>query len=100
MRLGRICGTVVATVKAEAFASRKLLLVTNVDAQNPANSATSEDVYVAVDLIGAGEGEIVLIAEGSAARIHRGCANIPTDAAVVAIVDTTRLGTKTTYEKV
>jgi microcompartment protein CcmK/EutM len=99
MRLGRICGTVVATVKAEEFASPKLLLVTNVDAQDPARTAISGDVYVAVDLIGAGDGEIVLIAEGSAARVHRGCADIPTDAAVVAIVDTTRVGTKTTYEK-
>jgi microcompartment protein CcmK/EutM len=100
VRLGRICGTVVATIKAEGFASRKLLLVTNVDAQDPAKIATSGGIYVAVDLIGAGDGEIVLVAEGSAARVDRGCANIPTDAAVVAIVDTTRLGTKTTYEKV
>ena len=42
---------------------------------------------VAVDNVGAGIGEIVLVTQGSAARLTCGDGNVPTDAAVVGIVD-------------
>ena len=42
---------------------------------------------VAMDMIGAGEGQLVLIVQGSSARLAQGCGNAPTDAVVVGIVD-------------
>jgi microcompartment protein CcmK/EutM len=56
-------------------------------------------VYVAVDLVGVGEGEIVLVSHGGAARIDHAAGSVPTDAAIVAIVDSTQLDSQTTFVK-
>lgn len=99
MRLARVCGTVVATVKADGLARHKLLLLQDVDAANPQGKPSHAESYVAVDLIGAGEGEIVLVTLGSGARIDSGSEGVPTDAAVIAIVDSVQVGTETTFVK-
>jgi microcompartment protein CcmK/EutM len=100
MRLGRIRGTIVSTVKYSGLASYKLLLVSDVDPAEPGGEAVdASKPYVAIDLIGAGDGEVVLVAHGSAARIQDGCQAVPTDAAVVGIVDSVQLGSKTTFNK-
>jgi microcompartment protein CcmK/EutM len=100
MRLGRVCGNVVATVKAAGLARFKLLLIRDVDARDPAqDDAAGGSVYAAVDLVGAGDGEIVLVAHGGAARIDHGAGSIPTDAAIVAIVDSAQLDSRTTFVK-
>ena len=54
---------------------------------------------VAVDLIGAGEGEVVLVCRGSAARVVTDTSGVPTDAAIIAVIDTIQLGTSTAYSK-
>jgi ethanolamine utilization protein EutN len=101
MRLGRVCGNVVATVKADGLSSYKLLLVREVDPRDPlgGDGDASAAVYAAVDLVGVGEGEIVLVAHGGAARVDEGTARVPTDAAIVAIVDSARLDSRTTFVK-
>ena len=97
MELGRVAGQVVSTIKAPSFSGLKLLLVEAVD---PASgSPTAQTPYVAVDLVGAGVGEVVLVARGSAARTNPGTANVPTDAAVVAIVDTVVVEGSMTFSK-
>ena len=53
----------------------------------PIASMGIKDKLVAVDNVGAGIGEIVLVAQGSAARIGCGLDNSPIDAAIVGIVD-------------
>lgn len=99
MKLGRVVGTVVSTIKAPGLNSYKLLLVTPLD-DRPSDGRTGDsDAYVAVDLIGAGEGEVVLVCLGSAARIVTDAAKVPTDAAIVAIVDTVQIGARTAYSK-
>lgn len=97
MRLGRVCGNVVSTVKAAGFGSHALLLVVDVSA-GLSNEDRSEP-YVAIDLVGAGEGEMVLVTRGSGARISEGSSPIPTDAAIVGIIDSVRLGGATTFRK-
>jgi len=99
MRLGRIRGTIVSTVKSAGLASHKLLLVSDVDPADPGGAVDSCTTYVAIDIVGAGDGEVVLVAHGSAARIQDGCQAAPTDAAVVGIVDSVQLGSKTTFMK-
>jgi ethanolamine utilization protein EutN len=99
MRLSRVCGNVVSTVKAAGLARYKLLIVRDVDPSAPAEPAGQEGGYIAIDLIGAGDGDIVLVVHGSAARIDHGAGAVPTDAAVVAIVDSVLVGTRTTFEK-
>ena len=83
MRIARVDGTVTASVKDKKLAGLKLLVV---DIQDGAGNLLESSV-VAVDNIGAGVGELVLVVRGSAARIPAGISNIPADATVVAIID-------------
>ena len=99
MRLSRGCGTVVSTGKADGLLRYKSLMVRDVDPADPAAEAAASLPYVAVDLVGSGDGEIVLVSHGGAARIDAGTSTIPTDAAIVAIVDSTRLDSRNTFNK-
>lgn len=97
MQLGRVVGTVVSTIKASGLNSYKLLLVSPFDEEDKGPSTTGP--IVAIDLAGAGEDEIVLVTTGSAARAVPGAEGAPTDAAIVAVVDTVRRGDSTLYAK-
>lgn len=83
MRLAKIIGTVTATAKDAALTGAPLLVADMIDAKGKVIAAG----HVAIDGCGAGVGDTVLIAQGSAARVAQGRATLPTDAAVVAIVD-------------
>ena len=98
MQLARVIGQVVATVKEPGLNSFKILILRNIDPSAPDDEATAPP-YVAVDLVGAGEGEIVTVAHGSAARVPRTTANTATDSAVVAIVDTLSVDGTVTFRK-
>lgn len=88
MLLGRVVGQVVATVRSPGFDNVSLLLV-----QDTTEDGEVGATCVAVDLIGAGEGDVVLMTSGSSARVAAG-ADSPTDRAVVAIADSViRTGT-------
>ncbi len=84
MILARIVGTVVATRKDDRLHGRKLLIarMIGVDGQD------EKGHIVAVDTVGAGYQETVLIVQGSSARMAFECKECPIDAAVVGIVDT------------
>jgi carbon dioxide concentrating mechanism protein CcmL len=109
MELARVIGQVVATVKQQGLHGMKLLVLVPLDAHGEADTAggfapagldrESPRQYVAVDYAGAGHGEVVLVAHGSAARIDDQAIGVPTDAAVVAIVDSIVLDHRTTFRK-
>ncbi|MCW2581996.1 MAG: Ethanolamine utilization protein EutN/carboxysome structural protein Ccml [Klenkia sp.] len=97
MQLAEVLGQVVATVKQPGLASVTLLLVQDV----PDGDVTRTDrptSYVAVDAVGAGVGELVLVVAGAAARIAAG-SQMPTDRAVVAIADTVIRSGDVVYRK-
>ncbi|MGW0504470.1 MULTISPECIES: EutN/CcmL family microcompartment protein [Micromonospora] len=82
MRIARVIGSVVSTVKADTLTGAKLLVVT------PLGEGHAVEPYVAVDTVGAGRGEVVLVACGSAARLaERQSSQAPVDSTIVAIVD-------------
>lgn len=83
--VGKVIGNVVATQKDERLVGCKLLIVRPLDPHKPFQD---EIPQVAVDIVGAGMGETVLVAVGSSARRALDKANAPVDAAVVGIVDT------------
>lgn len=85
MRLAKVLGQVVATVKEPGLDRFTLLIVQDSTDDDPDTSAGP--TYVAVDLVGAGVGELVLVVAGGAARVAAG-AEAPTDRAVVGIADT------------
>lgn len=99
MRLGRIVGTAVSTIKMSGLHAYKLLLVADIEAREPEGQGAPDGIYVAIDLTGAGDGDVVLVSHGSAARVGVGHDAIPTDASVIAIIDTIQLGRETTYAK-
>jgi microcompartment protein CcmK/EutM len=83
--LARVIGTVVATRKDPRLEGRKLLICQPVDLSGEAGSAKA--YMVAVDTVSAGYREMVLVVQGSSARMSAGCADTPVDAAIVGIVD-------------
>lgn len=95
MELGRIVGTVVSTAKVDRLVGHKLMLVNLV---NPDLQPTSGYV-VAVDAVGAGRGEIVMVVRGSSARQTQTMQSVPTDASIIAIVDSLELHGKIVYQK-
>lgn len=75
MKIGKVTGSVWATRKAECLLGQTFLVV----------NANGEEI-VAADQVGAGAGDCVLVAFGSAASKY--CGDAPVDAVVVAIIDT------------
>ncbi|HWQ34420.1 MAG TPA: EutN/CcmL family microcompartment protein [Blastocatellia bacterium] len=84
MIIGRILGTVVATRKDERLQGIKLLLVRPITLKGE----DENNYLVAVDTVGAGYREKVLVVSGSSARMAEGMKDRPVDAAIIGIIDT------------
>ncbi|QGP91592.1 Ethanolamine utilization protein EutN [Neomoorella glycerini] len=81
MLIAEVTGTVVATRKHESLTGSKLLLI------RPLQGSRRGETLVAVDTVGAGKGELVLVATGSAARLGLNVPQAPVDLAIVGIID-------------
>lgn len=97
MRLAKVVGQIVSTIKEQPLGGFKLPLL--VDLPLDGSSTDGAQPYVAVDLTGAGEGEVVLVVVGGAARMGDRSRDVPTDAAVVAIVDSVVLEGEVLFKK-
>lgn len=95
MIIGEVIGTVVATRKTENMQGLPLRLVRRLSTDGKATSS----YVVAVDVVGASDSEVVLIASGSSARQTHLTDNLPVDALILAIVDTWQVGNKVQYTK-
>lgn len=82
MIVGKVVGSVVSTRKSDNLIGQKFMIVEPVRQMKADMSR-----IVAIDNIGAGIGEYVLVAQGSAARIGCGLDTAPVDAAIVGIID-------------
>ena len=81
MIVGKVVGSVVATRKNENLTGNKFLIV------EPYTNMAGNGRIVAIDNVGAGIGEDVLVATGTAARIGCNVKESPVDAAIVGIID-------------
>ncbi len=82
MIIGKVVGSVFSTRKSEKLVGNKFMIV------RPEESMKADgNDLVAIDIIGAGVGERVLVAQGSAARIGCDMQDVPVDAAIVGIID-------------
>jgi ethanolamine utilization protein EutN len=99
MLLARVIGNVVATRKDAAMQGRKLLLLRPlvVDEAGSGKLRNATNTVVAVDSLGAGEGETVLFCQGSSARQAAGMQTAPVDAVIVGIVDSVEVQQATVY---
>ncbi len=82
MFVGKVVGSIVSTRKNENLIGSKFMVIEPLAELGDASSKV-----VAIDNVGAGIGEVVLVATGSAARIGCNMADAPVDAAIVGIVD-------------
>lgn len=95
MRLAQVVGQIVSTVKEPNLGGFKLLVCQNFGA----DGVVAEGTFVAVDLVGAGRGEVVLVVEGSGARASDATKDASVDTAVVAIADSVVLQDEITFSK-
>mgnify|MGYP000156589219 FL=1 len=90
MIVGKVTGSIVSTRKQDNLVGSKFMIVEPVAVKGgePGGSLKGEyEQIIAIHNIGAGIGEYVLVAQGSAARIGCGVPEAPVDAAIVGIVD-------------
>ena len=95
MYLGRVVGTLVATRKEPSLEGLKFLVLKQLDVAGQETGA----YRVAADAVGAGPGEVVLYATGSAARQTTRTHERPCDGVIMAIVDQIEVGGELLYDK-
>jgi ethanolamine utilization protein EutN len=99
MFLARITGSLVATHKVASMVGQKLLIVEplRVNERDKHDLVPTGRTFVAVDTVGAGEGEVVLCVQGSSARFTPETKQLPIDAAVIGIVDQVNVASKSVF---
>jgi microcompartment protein CcmK/EutM len=95
MLLGKVVGTLVATRKEESLEGLKFLVLQQLDIEGKELSG----YRVAADAVGAGLGEVVLYATGSAARQTKYTRDRPCDGVIMAIVDLLEVSGQVKYDK-
>jgi ethanolamine utilization protein EutN len=99
MFLARITGSLVASHKVASMVGQKLLVVEplRVNEQDQGDLVPTGRTFIAVDTVGAGEGEVVLCVQGSSARFTPETKQLPIDAAVIGIVDQVSVRSKSVF---
>jgi microcompartment protein CcmK/EutM len=95
MKIAKVVGVAVSTVKEPRLEDSKLLLVSEADQTGKVTGKP----YIAQDMVGVGPGELVIVVQGSSARVASGDSNTPVDAVIVGILDSLRYNEKTTFKK-
>lgn len=103
MFLARVTGTVVCTQKDKTLSGQRLFIVEPLNVQydeqrKPTRLGNTGRAIVALDVVGAGEGQLVLIVQGSSARMTEQTGKLPADAVIVGIVDTAEIDGKSFYK--
>jgi len=91
----------VATQKTESMTGHKLLVVEpyRLDEKTRDRLVSTGRTFIAVDTLGAGEGQFVLVTQGSSARLTPETKSLPIDAVVIGLVDSVRIGGKTVFDR-
>jgi ethanolamine utilization protein EutN len=101
MFVAKVTGSVVSTQKVESMVGQKLLVVEPYRLEPDARRAliTTGRTFVAVDTMGAGVGDFVLITQGSSARLTPQTGKMPVDAVIIGIVDQVHVDGGTVYSR-
>lgn len=93
MFIAKVTGSVVATQKAASMTGHKLLVVEpyRVDEETRDHLVPTGRTFIAVDTLGAGEDQFVLITQGSSARLTPETKSLPIDAVIIGLVDTLQI---------
>ncbi|MFJ7726376.1 EutN/CcmL family microcompartment protein [Neobacillus sp. NPDC097160] len=96
MIICKVVGSIVSTTKAEKLKGKKLLIVQPLDLKTIVEDGKP---LVAIDTVGAGVGEVVLLVSGSSARQTEITNGVPADAAIIGIVDQIEIQGDLTFTK-
>ena len=99
MFLARVTGSVVSTHKVANMTGHKLLTVEplRIEPATRDRLVGTGRTFVCVDTVGAGQGETVLIVQGSSARLTPETEKLPVDATIIGIVDTVNVENNTIF---
>ena len=104
MFIARVTGHVVASHKDKTLNGQKLFVVEPLNVKydettgQPTALGNTGRAIVSLDCVGAGEGQLVLVCQGSSARMTEQTKNLPADAVIIGIVDSAQFGGKTFYQ--
>lgn len=96
MNICKVVGSIVSTTKAEKLKGKKLMIVQPLDLKSIEEDGKP---LVAIDTVGSGVGEVVLLVSGSSARQTEITNGVPVDAAIVGIVDQIEIQGILTFNK-
>ena len=101
MFVAKVTGALVSTQKADALVGYKLMVVEpyRLESEKRESLATTGRTFIAVDLLGAGQGDFVLITQGSSARLTPETKNMPIDTVIVGIVDKVHVDSLCVYSR-
>ncbi len=101
MFVAKVTGSVVSTQKVSSMAGNKLLVVEPCRVESPKLSRLvgTGRTFVAVDHLGAGQGDYVLVTQGSSARLTPETKQLPVDAVVIGIIDTVHVEQACVYDR-
>jgi ethanolamine utilization protein EutN len=101
MFIAKVTGSLVATQKVEAMKGYKLLVVEpyRVDPAGRKSLTTTGRTFIAVDTLGAGVGDYVLLTQGSSARLTPETKTLPIDAVIIGIVDSVHVDQQSVYAR-
>ena len=101
MFVAKVTGAVVSTQKVETMRGQKLLIVEpyRIEPKERQELITTGRTFIAVDTLGAGVGDFVLIVQGSSARFTPETQKLPVDCVVIGIVDSVNLEKNAVYKR-
>ncbi len=101
MFVAKVTGSVVSTQKVETMVGQKLLVVEpfRLEPSKRSELVTTGRTFIAVDTLGAGVGDMVLITQGSSARFTPETNKLPVDCVIIGIVDTVHIEKNNVYKR-
>ena len=101
MFVDKVTGSVVSTQKVDSMIGQKLLVVEpyRLDTKDRQSLITTGRTFIAVDALGAGVGDMVLITQGSSARFTPETGKLPIDCVIIGIVDTVSIEKNNVYKR-
>jgi microcompartment protein CcmK/EutM len=101
MFIAKVTGSVVSTQKIGSMTGQKLLVVEpfRLEGKKRKTLETTGRTFIAVDTLGAGEDDFVLITQGSSARLTPETKELPIDAVIIGIVDTVHIEKTDVYKR-
>lgn len=101
MFIAKVVGSLVSTQKVDSMTGHKLMMVEpfKVESQKRKSLVGTGRSLVAVDTLGSGVGDIVMVTQGSSARLTPETKHLPIDAIIVGIVDQVQLESKCIYDR-